>query len=184
MLRVITGTAKGTILQVPETGLRPATELVRGAIYSILENLTEDWDRVLDLFSGSGAMGIEALSRGAGWVDFVDRERKCCDIIKKNLEKTGFTEQAHVYCATVERALSLLDKPYSFIVVDPPYKDTNIGILLEKIANSRLIGENTIMVSTHVTRLKLPVKLGNLSLLKEHRHGDSTITVYRKENLV
>jgi len=183
MLRVITGTAKGIILKVPDTGLRPATELVRGAVYSILENLTGDWERVLDLFSGSGAMGIEALSRGAGRVDFVDRERKCCDIIKMNLEKTGFTSQAQVYCCTVEKALTILDKPYSFIVVDPPYKDENIGVLLEKIAGSRLVGEKTILVSTHVTRLKLPGKLGELGLIKERRHGDSTISVYRKEKL-
>ena len=87
MLRVITGTAKGTLLKVPDiAGVRPATDLVRGAIFSILENLTDEWSRVLDLFSGSGSLGIEALSRGAGWVDFVDRERRCCDIIKQNLE--------------------------------------------------------------------------------------------------
>ncbi len=181
MLRVITGTAKGTILQVPDTGLRPATELVRGAIYSILQNMTDDWSRVLDLFSGSGAMGIEALSRGAGRVDFVDHERMCCDIIKKNLEKTGFSEQARVFCCTVEKALTLLDKPYSFIVVDPPYKDTSVGRLLETIAGSRLVGENTILVSTHATRLKLPENLKDLNLKKEHRHGDSTISIYTKE---
>jgi len=184
MLRVITGIAKGTILEVPATGLRPATELVRGAIYSILENMTEDWSVVLDLFSGSGAMGIEALSRGGGWVDFVDRERKCCDIIKKNLEKTGFVDQAHVYCSTVEKALTILNKTYSFIVVDPPYKDENIGILLEKIAKSRLVGKDTILVSTHGSRLKLPVNLADMNLVKEHRHGDSTISVYAKENLI
>ena len=74
MLRVITGTAKGTHLKVPATGLRPATDLVRGSIFAMLENLTDDWSRVLDIFSGSGAFGIEALSRGADWVDFVDRE--------------------------------------------------------------------------------------------------------------
>ncbi len=181
MLRIITGTAKGTILQVPETGLRPATELVRGAVYSILENMTDDWSLVLDLFSGSGAMGIEALSRGAGWVDFVDRERKCCDIIKKNLEKTGFADKAHVYCCTVERALTLLAKTYNFIVVDPPYKDTGIGMLLEQVAGSRLVGEKTILISTHYSRLKLPDRLGQMSLIKERRHGDSTITVYIKE---
>jgi len=62
---------------------------VRGAIFAMLENLTDDWSRVLDVFSGSGAMGIEALSRGADRVDFVDREPRCCAIIKMNLEKTN-----------------------------------------------------------------------------------------------
>lgn len=181
MLRVITGTAKGTFLQVPDTGLRPATELVRGAIFSILENMTDDWSVVLDLFSGSGAIGIEALSRGAGWVDFVDHERKCCDIIKKNLEKTGFSMQSRVYCCTIEKALTVLDKTYKIILVDPPYKDKNLGNLLVKIINSRLVGENTILVSTHVTRLKLPGQLGDWNLKKERRHGDSTISIYQEE---
>ena len=109
MLRIITGSAKGTHLKVPETGLRPATDLVRGAIFAMLENLTDDWSRVLDVFSGSGAFGIEALSRGADWVDFVDRERRCCDIIKINLEKTKFSDKAHVYCMLADRVLSILD---------------------------------------------------------------------------
>jgi 16S rRNA (guanine(966)-N(2))-methyltransferase RsmD len=78
-MRVIAGEAKGHQLKVPKgTTVRPATDLVRGAIFSILETIASDWSQVLDLFSGSGALGIEALSRGAGWVDFVDREPRCC----------------------------------------------------------------------------------------------------------
>ena len=85
-MRVITGTAKGHRLQAPKvTTTRPATDLVRGAIFSILESITDDWSLVLDLFSGSGALGIEALSRGAGWVDFVEKSPQCCDIIRLNL---------------------------------------------------------------------------------------------------
>jgi len=182
MLRVITGTAKGTILKVPKTGLRPATDLVRGAIFSILENLTDDWETVLDLFSGSGAMGIEALSRGAGWVDFVDRERRCCDIIKMNLEKTKLSAQARVYCCSVEKVLSILDKTYSIIILDPPYADMTIGNILEQIANSRLVNENTIVVSTHSSRFPLQARYGMLKMFKEYRHGDSTISIYRKEH--
>src|SRR3990170_477178 len=106
-MRVIAGKAKGHRLKFPTgTTTRPATDLVRGAIFSILASLTDDWERVLDLFSGSGALGIEALSRGAGWVDFVDREPKCCAIIKDNLTKTKLAERAHVYCASVEKALT------------------------------------------------------------------------------
>ena len=88
-MRVIAGKAKGHRLKVPKgTITRPATDLVRGAIFSILENTTDNWERVLDLFSGSGALGIEALSRGAGWVDFVERKARCCAIIRENLAKT------------------------------------------------------------------------------------------------
>ncbi|MBN1644012.1 MAG: 16S rRNA (guanine(966)-N(2))-methyltransferase RsmD [Dehalococcoidales bacterium] len=182
MLRVITGTAKGTLLKVPGTGLRPATDLVRGAIFSILENLTDDWSRVLDLFSGSGALGIEALSRGADWADFVDRERRCCDIIKLNLEKTKLGERAQVYCSTVAKALSFLDKKYSIVLMDPPYADTTIGGVVEQLANSELLNRDSIVVVDHSSRFPLQGKYGKLNLFKEHRHGDTTISIYRKEN--
>lgn len=182
MLRVITGTAKGTLLKVPAVAhVRPATDLVRGAIFSMLENITGEWSLVLDLFSGSGAIGIEALSRGAGWVDFVDRERRCCDIIKQNLEKTKLSERAHVYCCTVVKALSILDKTYSIILIDPPYADITIGNLLEQLAKSKLAGTNTIVVSTHSSRFPLQTRYASLNMFKEHRHGDSTISIYRKE---
>ncbi|MDP2920260.1 MAG: 16S rRNA (guanine(966)-N(2))-methyltransferase RsmD [Dehalococcoidia bacterium] len=182
MLRVITGTAKGTLLKVPETGLRPATDLVRGAIFSMLENLTDDWSLVLDLFSGSGALGIEALSRGAGWVDFVDRERRCCDIIKQNLEKTKLADRAHCYCSSVQKALGFLEKTYSIILIDPPYADRTIGELVEQLAQAKLVGDNTVVVVTHSSRFPLQKKYGPLVMFKEHRHGDSTISLYRKEN--
>ena len=183
MLRVIAGKAKGHQLKVPKGAIvRPATDLVRGAIFSILENSTDNWEQVLDLFSGSGALGIEALSRGAGWVDFVDRERRCCAIIKENLEKTKFGAQAHVYCCSVAKALSFLDKEYNIILMDPPYSDTSIGSLVERLAITKLVGRDTTVVVTHSPHLSLDSTYAALNLVKEHRHGDSYITIYRKEN--
>jgi 16S rRNA (guanine966-N2)-methyltransferase len=155
-MRVIAGEAKGHPLKVPQNlGVRPATDLVRGAIFSILENMTDDWAQVLDLFSGSGAMGIEALSRGAGWVDFVDREPRCCAIIKQNLEKTKLADRAHVYCCSIMRALSFLDKEYNIIIMDPPYSDLSIGNVIERLGTTQLVGSQTILVVTHSPRLKL-----------------------------
>ena len=181
MLRVITGTAKGTHLKVPETGLRPATDLVRGSIFAMLENLTDDWSRVLDVFSGSGAFGIEALSRGADWVDFIDREPRCCAIIKINLEKAKFSAQSHIYCMPAAKALSILDKEYSIVIMDPPYPDTAIGDVVEQLASSKLINQDSIVVVTHSSRFPLKPNYGVLTRLKERRHGDSTISIYRKE---
>ncbi len=183
-MRVIAGRAKGHQLKVPQRPTRPATELVRGAIFSILENMTGNWEQVLDLFSGSGALGIEALSRGAGWVDFVEREPGCCAIIRENLEKTKLAAQAHVYCCSVAKALSFLDKEYDIILMDPPYSNLSIGILVEQLANSRLVGQDTVVVVTHSPRLPLNSAYGPLSLVKEHRHGDSCIAIYRKEDTV
>jgi len=166
---------------VPKGPTRPATDLVRGAIFSILENTTGDWELVLDLFAGSGALGIEALSRGAGWVDFVERNARCCAIIRENLEKTRLAAQAHIYCCSVARALSFLDKEYSIILIDPPYSNPSIGSLVAQLAGSKLVGADTVLVVTHSPHLPLGSNYASLSLVKEHRHGDSYITIYRKE---
>jgi len=181
-MRVIAGVAKGHRLKVPKgTTTRPATDLVRGAIFSILESIADDWEQVLDLFSGSGALGIEALSRGAAWVDFIERKPHCCAIIRENLEKTKLTSKGHVYCCSVNKALSFLDKEYSIILMDPPYADLSISNLIAQLATSKLVGRDTIMVVTHSPHLTLEQTYAALNLVKEHRHGDSCIAVYQKE---
>jgi 16S rRNA (guanine966-N2)-methyltransferase len=182
MMRVIAGSAKGHHLKVPKgTGTRPATDLVRGAIFSMLEGIASDWSRVLDLFSGSGALGIEALSRGAGWVDFVEQEPRCCSIIKQNLERTKLAERAHVYCRRVSKALTFLEGEYNIIVMDPPYADETIGETIQQLATSALVGRDTIVVVTHSPHLTLNSSYPPLTLLKERRHGDSYIAIYQKE---
>ena len=181
-MRVITGKAKGHRLKFPRgTRTRPATDLVRGAIFSMLENITDEWSQVLDLFSGSGALGIEALSRGSGWVDFVESEPRCCGIIKENLESTKLTARSHVYCCSVEKALTFLDKEYDIILMDPPYSNSSIGDFITQLAESRLVGEKTTLVVTHSPHLPLNNSYAAINLIKEHRHGDSCISMYRKE---
>ena len=181
-MRVIAGKAKGHRLKFPKgTGIRPATELVRGAILSILETITDDWVRVLDLYSGSGALGIEALSRGAGLVDFVEREPRCCGIIKEDLEKTKLAAQANIYCRSVTNMFSFLDKEYNIILMDPPYSNRSIGNLITQLATSRLVGTNSTVVVTHSPRLPLNSTYATLTPIKEHRHGDSCIAIYQKQ---
>ncbi|MFO8143961.1 MAG: 16S rRNA (guanine(966)-N(2))-methyltransferase RsmD [Dehalococcoidales bacterium] len=182
-MRIIAGKAKGHRLKAPKDAsiTRPATDLVRGAVFSILEAMNCDWNVVLDLFSGSGAMGIEALSRGARWVDFVEREPRCCDIIRQNLEKTRFTEQAHIYCRDVNKAVLFLDKEYGIILIDPPYSNPFIGKLVARLADSRLIGAEASVVVTHSPRIYPHVHNDTLMIVKERRHGDSCITVFKKK---
>jgi 16S rRNA (guanine(966)-N(2))-methyltransferase RsmD len=181
-MRVIAGQAKGYVLKSPKgRKTRPATELVRGAIFSILESAADDWSLVLDLFSGSGSLGIESLSRGAGWVDFVEQEPRCCAIIKQNLEKTGFKDKSHVYCCSVTKAISFLDTEYGIILMDPPYSSPSIDRTVEQLANSKLVGGKSIVVVTHSQRRPLQPDYDSLNLLKEYRHGDSVIALYRKE---
>ncbi len=180
-MRIIAGKAKGHRLKVPRgTVVRPATDLVRGAIFSILETTTSDWAEVLDLFAGSGALGIEALSRGAGWVDFVERKPRCCAIIKQNLEKAKLEAQAHIYCCSVAKAISFLDKEYSIILIDPPYSNSSIGSLVTQLATSKLVGGGSTVVVTHSSHLPLSSSYAALNLIKERRHGDSCIAVYQK----
>jgi 16S rRNA (guanine(966)-N(2))-methyltransferase RsmD len=181
-MRVIAGKAKGHQLKAPSARTtRPATDLVKGAIFSILTSRADDWSRVLDLFSGSGALGIEALSRGAASVDFVERDRRCCAIIKQNLVKTGLMAQAHVYCCSVAKALAFLDKEYNIILMDPPYSDSSIGKLIGELATSKRVGESTSVVVTHSPHMPLAPDYPPLRLVKEHRHGDSCIAIYERE---
>ena len=181
-MRVITGKAKGHRLKFPKgTATRPATDLVRGAIFAMLEHIAGGWTNVLDLYSGSGALGIEALSRGAGWVDFVEIEPRCCGIIRDNLEKTKLAANSHIYCRSVEKAISSLDKEYDIILMDPPYSNSSIGNVITQLANSTLVTKDTTVVVTHSRRLALTAKYGPLHLIKEQRHGDSCISIYQKE---
>jgi len=182
-MRVITGKAKGNHLKFPKGApTRPATDLVRGAIFSMLENISDlEWYQVLDLFSGSGSLGIEALSRGAGWVDFVDRDPRCCSIIKENLATTKLSGQAKIYCNEVSKALDLLDKEYDIVLMDPPYADTAIGKIIKKLAESRLVTQKTAIVVTHSSRFHLEPSYGSFIMVKEARHGDSSISIFRKE---
>ena len=183
-MRIIAGECKGRPIKVPDRkATRPATELVRGAIFSMLANLTDEWEEVLDLFSGSGSLGIEALSRGAGHVDFVEQGRVCCDIIKDNLKKCGLADRAQVHCSPVERAVGYLGKTYDVILMDPPYRREDIGELLAKMAGTSLIGAHTWLVITHSPRVRLDEAYGSLKLLKERRHGDSVIAIFHKETV-
>ena len=180
-MRVIAGEAKGHRLKVPKgTASRPATDLVRGSILYILENITDSWAQVLDLFSGSGALGIEALSRGAGWVDFVEQTPQCCSIIRQNLEKTKLIDRAHIYCLDVAKTISFLDKEYNIILMDPPYSDSSIGNVITQLATSKLVGTSSTVVVTHSSHFPLSPTYATLSLIKERRHGDSCIAIYRK----
>jgi len=182
MMRVIAGTAKGVPIKFPKGApTRPATELVRGAIFSILTAMEADYSRVLDLFSGSGSLGIEALSRGAGWVDFVDRDRRACAIIGENLERAHLANRARIHCQDILLALANLSGQYGIVLIDPPYADSNIGMVITDLANSPLITQQSIVIITHSARLNLKTSYCSLVLRREIRHGDSVIAMYRKQ---
>ncbi len=181
-MRVTGGNLRGTHLKtLPKHSIRPTTGVVRQAIFSLLDNSAKAWRRVLDLYAGSGALGIEALSRGAEWADFVDQRKSCCDVIRTNLEKAGELQRAHVYCCSVSRALSFLESTYDIIFIDPPYSDPSANSLLVNLAKSKLVGENSTIVLCHSNRFPLQAEYDGLHLVKQRRYGDTFVSIYQKE---
>jgi 16S rRNA (guanine(966)-N(2))-methyltransferase RsmD len=181
-MRITGGKAKGTRLKtLPKRSIRPTTSAVRQAIFSLLENSAVNWNRALDLYAGSGALGIEALSRGVKWVDFVDHRRSCCEIIRTNLEKIGESHRAHVYCCSVNRAISFLNDSYDIILIDPPYADPSVSTLLETLAASEIVGDRSTVVLCHSNRFPLSSRYDGLHLVKQRRYGDTFISIYQKE---
>ncbi len=181
-MRVTGGKVKGTRLKtLSRHSIRPTTSVVKQAIFSLLENRTTNWRQVLDLYAGSGALGIEALSRRAEWVDFVDYRKSCCDIIRTNLEKIGELHRAHIYCCSVNKALAFLNNSYDIIFIDPPYSALSTNNLLINLAKSKLLGKNSIIVLCHANRFPLNSDYDGLHLVEQRRYGDTFIFIYQKE---
>jgi 16S rRNA (guanine(966)-N(2))-methyltransferase RsmD len=183
-MRVTGGTARGQQLFVPKNFIsRPTTDMVRQAIFSMLASFREEWVRGLDLFAGTGALGIEALSRGIEWVDFVDREPRSCAIIKRNLERLGYKDKSHVYCLAVLKALKSLQHTYDVVFMDPPYADTSLGDVLANLGESGSLTGDAVIVVTHTSRTLLADEYGMLKIIKQKRHGDTGISIYQREEL-
>ncbi len=181
-MRVIAGTAKGRRLATAKgLSIRPSSERVRGAAFSILESAGVDMDRVLDLYAGTGAFGIEALSRGAGWVDFVEQDRGHVEVIKANLRVTGFDKLGEVHRMPVQAALGKLGNSYGVIFLDPPYDDGGVDEVLSGLAGSQLVGDETIIVAEHSRRVPLGQEYGAFALGKTRRYGDTMLSIYHQE---
>jgi len=181
-MRISGGKVKGIRLKtLPKRSVRPTTSVVRQAIFSLLENRTTNWHRVLDLYAGSGTLGIEALSRGAEWVDFVDYRKSCCDLIRTNLKKIGVMQRAHVYCCRVSKAVTFLERSYDIIFIDPPYSNSTASNLLGDLAGSKLLDKNSTIVLCHANRFPLNSDYDGLHLIEQRRYGDTFIFIYQKE---
>ncbi len=179
-MRIIAGEAKGRRLKsLQGLRIRPTSDLLRGAIFSMLESVAGDWSRAVDFYAGTGALGIEALSRGAERVDFVECNPRLCALIKENLKQTGLTEQGNVYCMTTAKALSILKEEYSILLLDPPYDDSSISITAKKLCSSGLVNLNSTIVIEHSRRMSLEERYGDFHHMKNLQHGDSRVSVYQ-----
>ena len=179
-MRVIGGVARGRRLKSPRGGAtRPTSDLIRGAVFDMLEALGADLSRVLDVYAGTGALGIEALSRGAGWCDFVERDFRSCRIVEENLALTGLGGRAKVHRGPVDKVLGRLAGPYTLVLADPPYADEAAPRVLEALASSGKLAPQGVLVLEHSRRRAVPERLGPLALQQTRRHGDTCVSIYR-----
>lgn len=178
-MRVIAGEAKGFRLKgPPSTGTRPMADKIKGALFSMLGSLGVEPDRVLDLYAGTGSIGIEALSRGASWTDFVEQNAAACAVIRINLATTKFDRAARVHQLPVAAYVARPVSPYDLVVMDPPYADPEILPTLERVGLSTLVQSGTVVAIGHSPRVQLPERAGALERIRERCHGDSCFSIY------
>lgn len=183
MMRVAAGEAKGRLLigaVSPE--VRPTTARVRAAIFNILQSELYQDGRVLDLYAGTGSLGIEALSQGARWADFVDQGRRQCAVIQANLNTTGFGDRASVRTGAVPQTLSELEGPYQLVLLDPPYKLEGLDKVLEEVASTpNLVDDKGMVVVGHSRHSELRAEYGALHRVSQRRYGDNAVDFYCNE---
>lgn len=177
-MRVVAGEAKGHRLQAPKgMETRPTSDKVREAIFGMLSDVVVD-RTVLDLFAGTGALGIEALSRGAESAVFVERRGPACQVIRANLRHTRLEDRAQLLCMPVERALSLLDEPFGLVLLDPPYAYPQLPAIMETIGGARVIGDDTVVVFEHSPRFSVDGRYGRLALRRQRVYGDTAVSIF------
>lgn len=179
-MRVISGTARGRRLKGPPShATRPMADKIKGALFNALVSLDVEPNRILDLYAGTGSIGIEALSRGGAWADFVERGRDQVKVIRQNLETTGFSDRSRVHQVPVATFIATAhSEPYDFVILDPPYADTDILDILASVGNSQLVQSGTIVVIGHWPRLSMPERVGRLECLRNRCHGDSCFSIF------
>ena len=198
-MRVIAGTFKGRRLAVPKGNrlIRPTTDRVKESIFSILRERIVGAD-FLDLCAGTGSMGIEALSRGAKHVTFLDRDPRCIAAIERNLEVCGLTTESRMYyllCRDVLKGMSSLHKreaAFEVIYFDPPY---GVGLggssrnplelyttSLALLAKTTLLKIGGILLVEHAKQMDIPDTVGSLHRDRQTRYGDTVVSFYHRKN--
>ena len=177
-MRIITGTARGRKLVAPEgRDVRPTPERVKEGIFSALQFDIEG-RRVLDLFAGSGQLGLEALSRGAESCTFVDASDASLNLVRKNLESTDLSEKAKVVRSDYAAFAAASRDTFDIVFLDPPY---SAGLLMPAVkAVLPLMSDYGVIVCEHPPEVKLDEETGGFKIAKAYRYGKVLVTVYRK----
>ena len=180
-MRVVGGRVKGHHLQAPKGAeTRPTSDKVREAIFGILGDEVENRS-VLDLFAGTGALGIEALSRGASSAVFVERRGAACQAIRANLRHTHLEESGRLLCMPVERALTVLEDQFDLVLLDPPYAYPHLPGILDRLGGAPVIGDSAIVVFEHSPRFAVDDRYGRLVLRRQRVYGDTAVAIFRVE---
>ncbi|MBQ2903256.1 MAG: 16S rRNA (guanine(966)-N(2))-methyltransferase RsmD [Clostridia bacterium] len=178
-MRVITGSARGMTLRTLEgDNTRPTSDKVKEAVFSAIQFEIEG-RRILDLFAGSGQLGIEALSRGAKNAVFVDADKNAVKIIKENLAKTKLDSLATVAQTDSIAFLTMTNQIFDIAFLDPPYETGLLQKALSKIDAS--IAEGGVVICEHPFREELEDEIGGLKKYREYKYSKTAVTVYRKD---
>ena len=179
-MRVISGSARGIRLKTPE-GLktRPTSDRVKEAIFSIIQFEVEG-SRFLDLFAGSGQMGIEALSRGAVSAVFVDGRREACKLVQDNLKTTKLERNAQVVQSDYLSYLERCRQTFDIIFLDPPYAEEYLENSLKKISEIDILSSRGIIICERPADKLLDLEIPGLQRGKDYRYGKTWVTMFRK----
>ena len=180
-MRVIAGKVKGIRLKTPKgEKTRPTADRVKEAVFSIIQFETEG-SRFLDLFAGTGQMGIEALSRGASRAVFVDEWKDACRLVQENLQLSGLGDQALVVQSNYMSYLDRCREQFDIVFLDPPYADIFLENALNKISEIDILAERGIIICERPAEKQLDFEIPGLQRCKDYRYGQTWITVFRKE---
>jgi 16S rRNA (guanine966-N2)-methyltransferase len=177
-MRVTGGIGRGRRLKVPAgSRVRPTSDKVKQALFNILGERVVD-AVFLDLFAGAGGIGIEALSRGAGRVVFVDASRESLSVVTQNIEQIGFEDRAQTVLSKAESFLKKTSGPYDIVFFDPPYAD-EMQPLLALIAGAGILEPDSLVIAEHFKKQPSPENAGSLTLYREARYGDTVLAFYK-----
>jgi 16S rRNA (guanine966-N2)-methyltransferase len=176
-MRITGGIGRGRTLRVPAgSKVRPTSDKVKQALFNILVEKVPG-AVFLDLFAGAGGIGIEALSRGAERVVFVDGSRESLEIVRHNIEQAGFGERAELVLSKVEPFLKKRSGPYDIVFLDPPYVMEMLP-LLQLVSGSGLLKHGAIVIAEHFKKQASPEKAGVLAMYREAKYGDTVLAFY------
>jgi 16S rRNA (guanine966-N2)-methyltransferase len=185
-MRIISGNLRGRILSIPKdsTGTRPTSDRVREAIFSVLQGLIDfDQKSVLDLYAGSGALGIEAFSRGATICDFVENDKRVFQVLKENISKLGIDNSSQAFFSAVEKFISI--KQYDLVFVDPPYAENKGETLLRDLLKKKIFNSEALLVLECDDKLMLSEMVSveesseSLRLINKKNYGNTAVWFYK-----